>query len=195
MKVGIDIDGVLTNDDDYILDCAIKFSVENEVSNYVNPYDYETRKFDWDNSILEKYRKEYFGDYVLNEKPRRFASEVINKLKEEGNEIYIITSRHLSTNVGPAGDEMRSAIKAWLKKHDIVYDDIYFSGDKTVQIKELQLDVMIEDSPETIPVFAQYIPILCYDCRYNRHLKGSNIIRVFSWYDIYSKLKKMDIVK
>ena len=30
MKIGIDIDGVLTNDDDYILDTATKFCLENK---------------------------------------------------------------------------------------------------------------------------------------------------------------------
>ena len=44
---------------------------------------------------------------------------------------------------------MRNMIKEWLKKHHIVYDQIFFSKDKTKEIQELEIDVMIEDSPET----------------------------------------------
>ena len=49
---------------------------------------------------------------------------------------------------------------------------------------------MIEDSPETIPTFVKHTHIFCYDCRYNRNLELENMTRVFSWYDIYSKIKE-----
>lgn len=32
----------------------------------------------------------------------------------------------------------------------------------------------------------------CYDCRYNRDLNCKNMIRVFSWYDIYRKIKGLN---
>lgn len=41
MRIGIDIDGVLTNDDDYILDTGTKFFLENNINSYVEPYEYE----------------------------------------------------------------------------------------------------------------------------------------------------------
>ena len=50
---------------------------------------------------------------------------------------------------------------------------------------------MIEDSPETIPTFVKHTHVFCYDCRYNRDLKLDNMTRVFSWYDIYSKIRKV----
>lgn len=190
MNIGIDIDGVLTNDDDYILDCATKFCYENNLTFFDNPYNYETRKFDWDKHTLNKYREQYFWDYVNNEPPRKFAQEIIKKLKDEGHNIYIITSRHLSYNKGVKGDLMRSSIIKWLNKHNIYYDKIFFSTDKTVQIQELNLDIMIEDSPLTIPTFANYVHVLCFDCRYNRDLNCSNMTRVFSWYDIYTKIQE-----
>lgn len=195
MKIGIDIDGVLTNDDDYILDTATKFCFLNNINNYLEPYEYELRKkFHWDQEIRDNYRNQYYENYVINEMPRKYASEVIQKLKNDGNEIYIITSRRLSTNDNEDGLKMRNMIKEWLKKHHIVYDQIFFSKDKTKEIQELEIDVMIEDSPETIPCFVKYTHIFCYDARYNRELVCNNMTRVFSWYDIYMKLierKKM----
>lgn len=40
MNIGIDIDGVLTNDDDYIIDCISKFWYENNLNFFENPYAY-----------------------------------------------------------------------------------------------------------------------------------------------------------
>lgn len=49
---------------------------------------------------------------------------------------------------------------------------------------------MVEDSPETIPIFVKHTHVLCFDCRYNKHLNLDNMTRVFSWYDIYMKISK-----
>lgn len=193
MRIGIDIDGVLTNDDDYILDCVSKFCYENGIDFFENPLLYEYRKLNLDfyYNELNKYLDEYFWNYVSAEPPRKFASEVIKKLKEEGHKIYIITSRRYSKEVGDISDKMRNMIRNWLKKYDISYDEIYFSPDKTEQIRKLDIDVMIEDSPITIPVFTKLTKVLCYDCRYNRDLNCENMIRVFSWYDILKQIEKM----
>lgn len=97
MNIGIDIDGVLTNDDEYIMDTTTKYVFENKLEGFEDPYSYEYRKFNWTKEILDDYRKEYFWNYIENEPARKYASEVIKKLKEEGNHIYIITSRHNTT--------------------------------------------------------------------------------------------------
>jgi len=195
MRIGVDIDGVLTNDDDYILDHAIKFCYEHNLNSYVDPYLYETRKFDWDFDILEAYREEYFWNYVIHEPPRKFASEVLQKLVQEGHEIYIITSRHLTTRDSAEGQKMRNMIIDWLRNYHIPYNELFFSKDKTVEIDKLKLDIIIEDSPETIPSFVKYTHVFCYDCRYNCDLNISNMTRVFSWYDIYRKIKNMEFTK
>ncbi len=190
MRIGVDIDGVLVDDDQFILDCTTKFVVENNLSNYIEPKSYEYNKFNWDIDILDEYRDKYFFEHVKNNTARRFASEVINKLMSEGHEIYIITSRYLSTDTTDKGKMMRECTKKWLSDNNIKYTDLFFSSDKIVQIKELGLDIMIEDSPETIPIFSEIVKILCFDCRYNTHLVGNNITRVYSWYDIYMKINK-----
>lgn len=190
MKIGIDIDGVLTNDDEFILDYATKFCYENNIDFYKDPYLWETRKFNWEEETLQKYRNKYFWEYVNNEPPRKFASEIIKKLKEDGHQIYIITSRYLTTSDTTDGEKMRKCINEWLKKYDIQYDSIYFSNNKLVDIKNLKLDIMIEDSPKYIPNYSKEVHVFCYDCRYNRDLKCDNMTRVFSWYDIYTKICK-----
>lgn len=191
MRIGIDIDGVLTNDDDYILDTTIKYCYENNLKLYDDPYKYEYRKFDWNDEILNEYRAQYFWKYVDEEPARKFASEVIKKLKEEGHEIYIITGRYKSVEDSETGNIMRNKIKNWLQNNNIVYDELVFTtAPKIPDIKSRKIDVMIEDSPKTIPVISEITHVLCYDTRYNRDLQCDNMTRVFSWYDIYVKINE-----
>lgn len=85
MNIGIDIDGVLTNDDDYILDFTSKYCYEHSLKGFDNANLYEYRKLNWDENTINNYREEYFLNYIKNESARKFASEVIKKLRNDGN--------------------------------------------------------------------------------------------------------------
>lgn len=190
MRIGVDIDGVLINDDDYVLGNGTKFCVENGLDFYLDPLKYEVRKFAfyYDKEVLKKYTLKYWWNYLENAIPRIYAKEVLNKLKDEGHKIYIITSRHYAPDDTKEGLKVRELTKDWLQKNGLIYDDIYFVHDKVEVIKNKKIDVIIEDSPKTIPKFLQVTKVLCYDTRYNVDLKGDNLIRVYSWYDIYDKI-------
>lgn len=196
MKIGIDIDGVLTNDDEYILSYTSKYCYENNIEGFVNPYSYEYNKLGWSKEIINDFRNEYFDEYVDNEPPRKFASEVIKKLKEDGNQIFIITARHKVNDNSEAGDDMRNRIKKWLDKNEILYDKLIFAKvPKIKEIKENEIDIMIEDSPSTISDIKDIVKVFCFDNRYNQNLKFDNITRVFSWYDIYRKVIEIKDMK
>lgn len=190
MNIGIDIDGVLTNDDEYMVSTLDKFIYENHLKDDKDFNAYEYNKVNWKQSDLSKYINKYFWDYGKKEPARKYASEVIKKLKEEGNKIYIITSRRYTTENTKNGKKERAIVKKWLKKQNICYDQLYFSKNKIEEIDKLKIDIMIEDNPETIPLFIKHTHVLCFDCRYNKHLNLINMTRVFSWYDIYMKIYK-----
>ena len=50
---------------------------------------------------------------------------------------------------------------------------------------------MIEDKVENINKISTRIPVICYNAGYNECCLEKNIIRCYSWYDIYAKIKKM----
>ena len=52
--------------------------------------------FNVDEKAEDEFWEKYLYEYAKNEPARKFASEVINKLKDEGKEIYIITARYLT---------------------------------------------------------------------------------------------------
>lgn len=189
MNIGIDIDGVLTNDDEYILSCTSKYCYENNINGFIEPYRYEYRKLNWNQEQIDNYRNKYFDEYVDNEPIRKFASEVIKKLREDGHKVFIITGRYKSHDDTPDGENMRERIKKWLAKNGVIYDKVVFA--KVPKIRELQeneIDLMIEDSPTTIPAIKDIVKVFCFDTRYNRNLQCNNMTRVFSWYDIYMKI-------
>lgn len=83
-----------------------------------------------------------------------------------------------------------------VKKYDIVYDklflvDAYNSHSKTEICLEYNIDVMIEDKVDNINKISSRIPVICFHAGYNKNCIGDNIIRCYSWYDIYSKINKM----
>ncbi len=198
MRIGIDIDGVLTNVEQFTIDYLTKYCVENEIE-----YHIDLEKSDYDAfktlNITEKQEDEFWNKYIefyaTKEQARPFASEVIKKLKEEGNEIYIITARWLSNREDKLGEHMRNLVKNWLKEQNIIYDKLIFSKAKNErkkeEIEEYKIDVMIEDNPNNIKELSKYLQVFCYDTSYNRNCKNNNIIRCFSWYDIYKKLKEI----
>ena len=191
MNIGIDIDGVLMDDDTYRLDTMTKYCYENNLGTLDNPYEYEN-KCNWSEEIKEDYRQKYFFEYIKNMPARMFASEVIKKLHDEGNKIIIITGRYKTQEDSKIGEQMRKDTVNWLNKNKIFYDEIcYAQCPKTKEIQEKNIDIMIDDSPEIISEAVRLTKVLCFDNRYNRDLIYNNITRVFSWYDIYKKINEL----
>ena len=192
MNIGVDIDGVLTNDDDYILDYTSKYCYEHNLKGFLDAHLYEYRKLNWDEKTIENYRQKYFLNYIKNEPARKFASEVIKKLREDGNKIYIISARYKTAENGEINNEnIKKCTINWLAKNNIEYDKIIFTKPpKVKEILENKIDIMIEDSPTTINELTKVVKVLYYDTRYNKNFNDENITRVYSWYDIYMKINE-----
>lgn len=51
--------------------------------------------------------------------------------------------------------------------------------------------VLIDDCPGVLTEITKVTNTFCFDNRYNRDLTINNMVRVFSWYDIYRKIKQV----
>jgi hypothetical protein rflaF_08320 len=195
MKIGIDIDGVLTDIEQWQIDYGSKFYFEKYGKEIQNNEGYETTDiFKVDSKLDDEFWNEYFKEYSINVEVRTFASEVIEKLKHDGNEICIITARgsflSRSANVMSI-EENRNLVLDWLKRNKIKYDKIIFSPEDKLDIcRENDIDIMIEDKPANIENISILIPVICFHAGYNKNCIGNNIIRCYSWYDIYAKIKE-----
>ena len=138
MRIGIDIDGVLTDIEQWQLDYGSKFYFEKYGKEIQNNEGYETTEiFKVDSKLDDEFWTEYFKDYSINVDVRKLASEVIKKLKQDGNEIYIITARGSflshSANV-MLFEENKNIVLEWLRKNEIEYDKIIFSPEDKLSI-------------------------------------------------------------
>lgn len=193
MKIGIDIDGVLNSQYNFCIDYGTKFC--NEIGKYklenVNAID-TTDMFLWGDEVAHKFWNKYRKDLVITLPAKKYASEVIEKLKSEGNKIYIITARRNGDEWFP--DDLKNNVekitKNWLKENKIYYDEIAFNvKDKGKYCKDHNINIMIEDDPINLRKLLYNTNIFVFDYPYNRNKEFSNLTRVYSWYDIYYKIK------
>lgn len=186
MRIGIDIDGVLTDFEKWQLDVGSKFFIKYN-KNIVVPDAYDSSTiFNVSKKMNSDFWEEYLYDYAKNEPARKFASEVIDMLKEKGYEIYIITARYLTNRNDDLGEHMRTIVKEWLSQNKINYDKIIFSSEDKFDIcKESCIDIMIEDKVDNINKISKILPVICFNASYNKSCIGNNIYRVYTWYDIY----------
>lgn len=187
MRIGIDIDGVLTDIEQWQLDFGGKFFSKFN-KNVINKDGYEIAEiFNVSAELDEQFWDEYLYEYVTEEPSRKFANEVIKKLKEKENEIYIITARRFTNENTEDGQKMRDIVIDWLKQQEIVYDNIIFAPEDKLNIcLENNIDIMIEDKVENIEKISTKLPVICFNAGYNKDCKNDNIYRVYNWYDIYN---------
>lgn len=190
MNIGIDIDGVITNILDFELDYGSKYFFQKGSLDLMKSKLEKNELFNLDDN--DDFWSQAIYEYIKI-KPKNFAVEVINKLNFLNNKIYIITNRVSDLSYCDIKEgEMKKIVINWLKDNCIKYDEIIFSsGDKTKYIIDNKIDIMIEDNPKNIKAIAKIIPVICYDAYYNKSCFGNNIIRCYSWYDIFNTILKL----
>ena len=193
MNIGIDIDGVLTDMERDIIDYATRMCVEDKIQIKVDVSKYyETDTFDWTPEQSDRFWNKYLVPYVVETNARKYSKEIIEKLRQEENKIYIITARDESGLPEEYYGKMQQLTKEWLNKNEIEYDKLIFAKDKDKLQKciENNIDIMIEDSPDNIQNISTKIKVIKFDCQYNKQVAGKNIVTAYSWYHIYDIIKK-----
>lgn len=194
VNIGIDIDGVLTDLERMQIDFGTKMCVEENWPLNIDLSKYwEIETFAWTQEKADKFWNKYFLEYVVNTEPRMFSKDIIDKLIEEKNNIYIITARSEYGLPPNYYGKIQELTKEWLKKQDIKYDKIIFAKDneKLPQCIENNIDIMIEDSPNNIKDISKKIKVIKFDCQYNKQVNGDNIFTSYSWYHIYDIINKL----
>ena len=170
MRIGIDIDGVLTDIEQWQLDIGSKKIFENYNKEIVDAKGYDLKEiFNIEENLDNEFWREYLLDYAKNEPARKHSDEVTNKLKEDGNEIYIITARFLTDKDNENGKRMKKTVTNWLNKYNIYYDKIIFSPEEKLDIcMANNIELMIEDKVDNINKISKHITVICFDARYKQ---------------------------
>lgn len=191
MKIGIDIDNVISNFNDELLKEYLKHDKELRNTGIINE-DVFIRygMFDWTEKEEAEFYKNNIERIAIKLKPIHRATETIKKLKEDGNEIIIISGRNNGEYNNPY-----KLTEEWLAKYNIVYDKLiltnaYNKEEKANVCKENNIDIMIEDSTQTaINIEKVGTKVLFMNTRYNKN--NENFEKVSNWKEIYSKISKL----
>lgn len=192
MNLGIDIDDTIANTYDVLFKYVQEYTMDDIVTDrektnrdmIVQMYRTNFRNGD------KKQDKEFFNRYyektVLKVKPKIDVVENIKKLKEEGNQIYLITARFPSNKF-----DIEELTKDWLKKYDIQYDKLILNSEnKVITAKEYCIDIFVDDNIKNCTEMAKVgIKTYIMDTIVNKDFKDENIERVYSWSHLYQKIE------
>ncbi len=184
MRIGIDIDNVISNFDEVLQREFLKHDKTLRNHGIINENLYITEgMFDWSKEEISDFYHSNIERIVKDLTVIDGAKEYIDKLKEEGHAIYLITGRDNGEYSNPVNMTVD-----WLKQNHITYDKLIFtnSNDKESKAKaciEHHIDIMIDDSVHICQACIHAgVMTLIMDKPCNRNC---NIKRVYSWKDIY----------
>ena len=196
MKIGIDIDNCISNFDDTLLKEYLKHDKELRNTGIINENPEYIRKgmFDWTDEEEKSFYNANIENFAKNLKQIENSSYYIEKLKEDGHEIYIITGRNNGDYTNPF-----KLTEEWLKKYNIAYDKLIFTNshdkhEKTEVCLENNIDLMIEDSTKIcLDLINNGIKVYTMNTRYNQ--KEEKLDRVTKWKEIYERISKLNKIE
>ena len=125
MKIGIDIDNVISNFNDTIVEAYLQHDKQLRNTGIINDKAKVFRRgiFDWSEEEEKDFYYSNIEKWANAFKPINNAEYYIKKLKQDGNEIYIISGRENGEYRNPY-----KLTKEWLEKYDIIYDKLILTN-------------------------------------------------------------------
>lgn len=193
MNIGIDIDNTITNTLSILKKyCAIYNEKVVKRNLKMNEEGYASfNLYDWTEEENKDFCNKYLEEVVLKAEVKENAKEVIERLKKEGNTIFIISSR-----IKPMFKTPYETTEKYLKEKGIEYDNLLVGRiDKKQFCIEHKIDIMLEDEPHHIIPIAEMIPVIVFEENYNKQCNGKNIIKVRNWNEVYQFIEQMKNMK
>ena len=189
MRVGLDIDNVITDLDKIFIKEALiwdknirgKGIIDSKASSIL-------KLFDWTRDEIEDFFYNNIQRIAEFMEMRKCCKFYIDKLMEEGNEIFLITHR-----VRPNYRDPESVTINWLNKHKINYNQLIFSQspNKTEECKKFNIDVMIDDRMDQCQIMSDN-GVRCIVMKTRFMDKGENKLPIArSWKDLYNKIHNL----
>ncbi len=195
MNIGIDIDDTISETFETLLPYSQKYTIEDlkrkskidfraDLSNHF----YIVYMNNWKESEAINFWNKYYAEILKTVNIKTFAAEVINKLKEQGHKIYLITARW-----DMPGNDVKEITRKWLEEKEVNYDELIINAsDKAKLVEENKIDIFIDDSFNNCKSIAESTNSKVYmmTSRVNGNLNDDKVKRVFSWPEIYDLISK-----
>ena len=189
MRIGIDLDDTITKTDEILFKYAKIYNEEEKILFNINREEWNlTKAFGWNEENIKEFFSKYLKSIYEEAEIKENAKERINKLKDDGNEIIIITARDTKSL-----KEVHEVCKDWLINNKINVDKIVVDGENKAQkCLENKIDIFIDDNICNCEnVYNNLkIPVLLMNGRYNKDYQNPKIKRVYNWNEIYNEICK-----
>ena len=191
MRIGLDIDNVITEFDSLILNEFIKEDKDKRNTGIINPNANHIidGMFDWTREEILEFFANNMERISLYLTPLKDCKFYMDKLLDKGHEIFLISHR-----IFPDYKDPYNTTEKWLNKNNINYTKLVLSKgtDKTFECKENKIDIMIDDriTPCSI-MMANGINCFVMQTKYNC-LRKHELPFVTDWKNLYEELNKME---
>ncbi len=189
MRIGLDIDNVITNFDKKLLE---EFKKEDKKKrnhgmihshgNWIKDY------FDWSKEEVEDFYIKNMEIFAREFEPRENAKYYMDKLLNDGNQLYLISHRAYPHYQKPWETTIQ-----WLKDNNINYTKLILSEstDKTKECKENNIDIMFDDVQSNChQLKSNHINCYLMGTNYNfNNREGLEVVN--NWQELYEVIKNM----
>lgn len=190
MRIGLDIDNVVTDFDKKILEEFFKEDKNKRNRGIVNPDgNWIKNCFDWSNEEIEDFFNKNMQEFAKVLEPRENAKYYMDKLLADGHNLYLISHR-----VYPHYTKPYEITKKWLEDNNINYTKLILSKttNKSKECKEHNIDIMFDDVRANCHQL-QDSKIKCYLMATNYNLKNTDGLNiVHNWEEIYEVVSNME---
>lgn len=202
-NIAFDIDGVLTDIEKFQLEVGGQFFKEKYGLPIVNRNGYSIKEiFNCTSEQEYEFWKKNIIFYASKYPIRPGASETINKLINDGFNVFIISSRIKTSEDSALGLLMRTLLKRWLVSNGInispnnmKFCSVENSGiEKANMCEQNNIDYIVEDCPSNIKELKTVTNVICYLSNYNRDC-FDDIDYVTSFHEIYDIISKNYSIK
>lgn len=184
MNIGIDIDDTLVDSTKNMIDKIGLYDKSGEVEKHIE----EIMSGEIPTENIRKFMNTYLLDLTKTIRVKKDAIEVVNRLKNKGHKIILITSRNDEECKG-----LEKYTLEYLKKNNLIYDKIFLnSRDKAKVCIENDIDIMIDDSIKHCNnVSSTGIITFLFNSLINKGKKTS-LKRVNNWRQLEKEINKIE---
>ena len=141
MRIGIDIDDTLVSTTKVLKKLWKKYSSDKFPNNIE----------DLNDSNIARFWSIYRSDITYNNSFKFNAIKVVNKLKQQGNVICIITRRSRERNIN-----LEDNLKKWFNNNNLLFDEIYTdASNKGKLCKDKNIDLLVDDLYENYSLLSE----------------------------------------
>jgi hypothetical protein len=185
-NIGIDIDGVLTDEGDRensIWQQKMNELFDRKIS--LKEYTYDLRKaFGLTEQELNHFLEIKLPEVYANVGLAAGARETLEELHQAGHNLILITARN---------EIFREVTEKWLEKHQIPYHELHHDDDKAPLAVKKDIALFIDDRKENaVQIASENIPVILVNKYHNLSFESNNnILKADNWNEIRENIKSL----